>query len=71
MSQENKVKQGETNHNEGDFGLDMGRMIIPAQEIRCGGCQRFLGYQAIAWGAIKIKCPNCKRWTTLDVSPKK
>jgi hypothetical protein len=34
-------------------------------------CHRFLGYTAIAWGAIRIKCPNCKRWTLLDISPKK
>lgn len=55
----------------GDFALDMGKMVIPAQEIRCPGCRRFLGYHAIAWGAIKIKCPNCKKWTILDISPKK
>ncbi len=57
---------------EGDFALDMGKMYIPAEELRCPGCGRFLGYQAIAWGAIKIKCSNsrCKQWVTLDVSPK-
>lgn len=71
MSQENEVKQVETNHNEGDFALDMGKICIPAEELRCPGCRRFLGYVAIAWGAIKIKCPNCKQWTVLDVSPKK
>ena len=54
---------------EGDFGLDMGKMIVPAQELRCPACTRFIGYQAIAWGAIKLKCPNCKEWLTYDVSP--
>lgn len=56
----------------GDFALDMGnKYMIPAQEIYCPGCSRFLGYQAIAWGAIKIKCTNskCKQWVVLDVSP--
>lgn len=63
-----KVKVG---REEGDFGLDMGKMVVPAQEMRCPSCQRFLGYQAIAWGAVKIKCPNskCKEWVTFDVSP--
>ena len=55
---------------EGDFGLDMGKMVVPAQEMRCV-CGRFLGYQAIAWGAIKLKCPNCKEWLVYDVSPEK
>jgi LSD1 subclass zinc finger protein len=62
-----EVKQS-TNHDEGDFGLDMGKYIIPARELRCPGCKRFLGYTAIAWGAVKIKCSNCKEWVTLDVS---
>ena len=66
-----KIKIDKT---EGDFALEMGKkMMIPAQELRCPGCSRFIGYQAIAWGAIKIKCPNskCKRWIVLDVSPEK
>jgi len=45
------------------------RYIVATQEIHCGGCGRFLGFQAIAWGVIKIKCPNCKSWTTLDICP--
>lgn len=64
-----KVKVDQT---EGDFALNMGRkMMIPAQEIRCPGCGRFIGYQAIAWGAIKIKCTNskCKKWITIDIAP--
>lgn len=66
-----EVTKQNTNHAESDFGLDMGEYIIPARELRCPGCKRFLGYVAIAWGAVRIKCPNCKEWTTLDVSPKK
>ena len=66
-----KVTDAQNNHNEGDFALDMGNVVIPAQELRCLGCKRFLGYTAIAWGAIKVKCPNCKKWTVLDVAPKK
>jgi len=58
-------------NNAGDFALDMGDYGIPAQELHCPKCRRFLGYTAIAWGAIRIKCSNCKTWTTLDVSPKK
>ena len=60
-----------TDSNDGDFGLDMGGMVVPAQEMRCPGCGRFIGYQAIAWGVIKVKCPNCKEWLTYDVSPNK
>jgi len=58
----------------GEFALDLGKKyMIPAQEIRCPGCGRFLGYQAIAWGAIEIKCTNskCKQWITLDIAPEK
>jgi len=57
---------------EGDFALEIdGRTMVPAQEIRCPGCGRFIGYQAIAWGAVKIKCTNskCKQWITIDISP--
>ncbi|MFA5401244.1 MAG: hypothetical protein WC359_12425 [Dehalococcoidia bacterium] len=57
--------------NVGDFALDLGKRMVPAQEIRCPGCGRFLGYQAIAWGAVRIKCPNCKDWVTIDISPEK
>jgi phage FluMu protein Com len=58
------------NGDAGKFALDVGNnYIIPMQELHCPGCKRFLGYQAIAWGAIKLKCPNCKEWVTMDVSP--
>jgi len=37
--------------------------------MHCQGCGRFLGLQAIVWGVVKIKCPNCKKWNTIDISP--
>jgi len=43
--------------------------MVQSQEMHCGACGRFLGYQAIVWGMVKIKCPNCKEWNTLDISP--
>lgn len=45
--------------------------MVQTQEIRCSGCGRFLGFQAIVWGMIKIKCTNskCKTWNTIDISP--
>lgn len=58
----------------GDFALEIDKeYMIPFQEIHCPGCNRFLGYQAIAWGAIKLKCTNskCKQWLTIDIAPKK
>ena len=45
--------------------------MVETQEMHCGKCGRFLGYQAIVWGIIKIKCRLCKEWTTLDVRPEK
>jgi len=62
-------KKFKIDSEEGDFGLDMGKSVIPAKELRCPACGRFIGYEAIAWGAIKLKCPNCKEWLTFDVSP--
>ncbi len=63
-----------TDKKAGQFGLDVdGKNFIPLQEIHCQGCGRFLGFQAIVWGALKIKCTNskCKAWNTLDISPEK
>ncbi len=42
---------------------------IEMEEVRCPSCGRFLGYQAIIIGAIKLKCRNCKVWNTLEVIP--
>jgi len=39
------------------------------QKWYCPGCGRFLGYYAIVWGSVKIKCPNCKEWVHIDISP--
>lgn len=58
----------------GDFALEVNdKYMIPFQEIHCPGCNRFLGFQAIAWGAIKLKCTNskCRQWLTIDIAPNK
>jgi len=45
--------------------------MVETQEIRCAGCGRFLGFQAIMWGVVKVKCSNskCKEWNTIDIRP--
>lgn len=43
--------------------------MVQTQEMHCSSCGRFLGKQAIVWGTIQIKCPNCKEWTTIEVMP--
>ena len=57
-SQKGKVPRLESE----DSGLTM-------EEVRCPKCGRFLLYQAIVVGALKVKCPNCKSWATLDIIP--
>lgn len=53
-----------------DKKTDIGEnQMVETQEIHCSGCGRFLGYQAIVWGHIKIKCHTCKQWNTLDIAP--
>lgn len=54
----------------GEKTLGEGQMV-QTQELHCQNCGRFLCYQAIVWGIIKIKCPNskCKEWNTIDISP--
>ncbi len=72
MSTSEVGKVSEADQEAGKFGLKVDdKTYIPLQEIHCKGCGRFLGFQAIVWGAIKIKCPNskCKAWNTLDISP--
>ena len=32
-------------------------------------CGRFLGFQAILMGVVKLKCPTCKEWTTIEIMP--
>ena len=45
--------------------------MVETQEMRCPKCGRFLGWQAVIWGLVKIKCTNskCKEWITLDIRP--
>ena len=45
--------------------------MVQTQQMHCVECGRFLGFQAIMWGIIKIKCPNCKAWHTIDVRPER
>lgn len=66
------VKLSNPDKEAGDYALEVDKItMIPLQEIRCPGCGRFLGYQAIVWGAVKLKCTNskCKKWLTIDISP--
>lgn len=49
---------------------DIGKnQMVQTQEMHCSGCGRFLGFQAIVWGVVRIRCPNghCKQWTTIDI----
>jgi len=48
-----------------------GNQMVQTQEMHCQACGRFLGYQAIVWGTIKVKCPNskCKQWNTVNIDP--
>lgn len=45
------------------------KKMVATQEMHCPACGRFLGFQAIIWGLVKVKCPRCKEWTTIDISP--
>jgi|GEM_PF-1629547 len=42
---------------------------IEPSEIHCCGCGRFLGLAAIAVGIVQLKCPKCKKWTTIQSWP--
>lgn len=46
-----------------------GNLMVQEQEMHCAGCGRFLGLQAIIMGKVKLKCPNCKEWNTVSISP--
>lgn len=51
-------------------GLDISTdQEIQTRELHCMNCGRFLGYQAIIWGSIKLKCPKCKEWVSLSITP--
>lgn len=45
--------------------------MCQTQEIHCPECGRFIGFQGIVWGAVKLKCSNskCGEWITLDINP--
>lgn len=53
--------------------------MVQTQEIHCAKCGRFLGFQAIVWGLVKLPCTNSKcrgvdggkTWVTIDISPEK
>jgi phage FluMu protein Com len=47
---------------EMETGLEM-------EPVRCPQCGRFLGYQAIVAGAVRIKCRKCKMWVTAEFMP--
>ena len=63
MSKE--VKKGLVDTDE-EIGLNQ---MVWTREIHCAGCGRYLGSEAIVWGIVKIKCHNCKKWNTIDISP--
>ena len=46
-------------------------LTVEAQEVRCGGCARFMGFQAVAWGHASYYCHICKEFTTIEVNPEK
>jgi len=43
--------------------------MVQTREVHCAGCGRYLGSEAILWGIVRLKCPNCKQWNTIDISP--
>lgn len=45
--------------------------MVETQDMRCPKCGRFLGWQAVIWGVVKIKCTNskCKQLVILDIRP--
>jgi phage FluMu protein Com len=57
-----------TEEEDKKIGLNQ---MCQTQQIHCGSCGRFLGYQAIMLGVVKLLCPNCKEWTTIEIVPEK
>jgi len=45
--------------------------IVETREYHCTGCGRFLCYEAIVWGVVKIKCSRCKAWNVIKITPPK
>lgn len=64
METEEKYSCAETNVVD----IDKNRMV-QTREIHCPDCGRFMGWQAILWGTMKIKCSGCKQWIILDINP--
>lgn len=51
---------------------DIGQnQMVQTQQLRCANCNRFIGYQAILLGVVKIKCSACKSWTTIEILPER
>lgn len=78
MSTDNVKRRPPPDKSQGDFALEVDdKHMIPLQEIHCAKCGRFLGYQAIVWGAVKLPCTNTKcrdvdggkTWLTIDITP--
>lgn len=43
------------------------KQMVETLPFYCPGCGRFIGYQAIVWGSIRVKCPRCKQWVMIDI----
>ena len=41
---------------------------IPLNPVHCSGCGKFLAYEAIVKGVLRIKCRRCKDWTNIVLS---
>ena len=44
---------------------------IPLNAVHCSGCGKFLAYEAIMKGVLRVKCRKCRNWTTIVVSEEK
>jgi hypothetical protein len=49
-----------------DMELETG---VEMEPVRCPKCGRFLCYQAIVAGVVRIKCRKCKLWVTSEFLP--
>lgn len=50
---------------------DRAEDVVDTREYHCSSCGRFLLYEAIVWGQVKIKCPDrrCKTWNVINIKP--
>jgi len=44
---------------------------IPLNAVHCSGCGKFLAYEAIMKGVLRVKFRKCRNWTTIVVSEEK